>query len=226
MRCLWLLVGVMVVVCGIVSATPTTLPATAIGNNNVTMNGNGVSGGGTGWFQFGMKSGYVYAHTKNVTANGSGTITYTMRGTPLFGCTTYYYKACDATGCGNEASFVILQVTPLPTVTFGSFIENVTENQFDVSNLIWNSVQMYVPPDTGSAGVTIFVSLFLSMIFVGIWLRTRGTIVATALGVICIGLFISSATALQWGMAPEFVAAAQALLYVSFAGIIVSFTFK
>jgi hypothetical protein len=226
MRYLWLLVGVMVAVCGIVSATPITDAATAIGNNNVTMNGHGVAAGTTGWFQFGMKQGYTYAHTKNITASGTGGIVYTMRGTPLFGCTTYYYRACDVTGCGSDVSFVILQVTPLPAVTFGSFIENVTENQFDVSNLIWNSIQMYVPPDTGSAGVTIFVSLFLSMIFVGIWLRTRGTIVATALGVICIGLFIGVATGLQWGMAPEFVAAAQALLYVSFAGIIVSFTFK
>ena len=216
----------MVVVCGIASAVPTTSSATSVGNNNVTMNGYGVSPGSTGWFQFGMRSGYAYAHTKNLTANESGSITYTMRGTPLFGCTSYYYRACDPTGCGAEVSFITLAVTPLPTVTFGSFIENVTENQFDPGNLIWNSIQLYVPPDTGGLGLTIFFSLFLSMIFVGIWLRTRGTMVATALGVICIGLFVGMATGLQWGMAPEFVAAAQALLYVSFAGIIVSFTFK
>jgi len=220
MRYWWLLLG-LVMVCGVASAIPTTGAATAVGNNNATLWGSGVTGG-VGWFQFGEASGFAYAHTKNLTADDSGNIVFTMKGSPLIGLTTFYYRACDPTGCGDELSFITTEVTPLPMTHYGSYAENMTENGLDPGNFIWNSMQPYI----AVTGQTIFFGLILSMIFVGVWLRTRGTIVATSLGVICIGLFISAVAGLQLGLAPEFVAAAQAVLYVSLAGIVVSFTFK
>ena len=219
MRYWWLLVTTMLL-CGVVSAVPTTGAATAIGNNNVTFNGAGITGT-TGWFQFGEAVGTSYAHTKNITAIG-GAINFTMKGSPLVGNNTFYYRACDPTGCGTEISFVVAQVTPLPATTFGIYAQNMTENQLDTGNFLWNSLQPYM----AVTGATVFYALIFSMIFIGIWLRTRQTGAALQLGVICSALFCSAAVGLQLGMPPEFVAAAQALMYIGIAGAVVSFTFK
>ena len=215
-----LLFVAVILLVGLVSATPTTGAATAIGNNNVTMNGAGVTGS-TGWFQFGEAIGTSYAHTKNVTAT-AGAINYTMRGSPLAGNTTFYYKACDPTGCGAEVSFLVAVVTPLPTTTFGLAATNMTDNNLDAANFLYNAVQPYV----NVTGWTIFYALIFSMIFMGIWLRTRQTGTALQFGIICSILVVGSATGLQLGMPPEFIAAAQALMYISIAGAFVSFTFK
>ena len=49
MKALYLLFAVLFL-CASVSAVPTTLAATNVGNNNFTLNGNGVAGT-VGWFQ-------------------------------------------------------------------------------------------------------------------------------------------------------------------------------
>jgi hypothetical protein len=203
-----------------VQATPTTHPATNIGTNNFTFNGNGASGT-VGWFVWGMDTGAAWAHTPNVTA-GSGLINYTMKGTPVFGSTKYYYKACDITGCGSEVSFTTVVVTPLPQVINGDIVQNMTENQFDAGNMVWNSLQVYIQV----TGATIFYGFIFALVFVGLWLRTRGTAVAQIFGMICVGLFASTAVGLQLGLPPEFLAVGQALLYLSLTGAIMAFTFK
>ena len=208
----------------VVSATPTTLAASAVGNNNATFNGNGVTGA-VGWFQWGMAPGASWAHTPNVTA-GSGVIAYTMKGTPIFGNTKYYYRACDPTGCGSEVTLTTAVVTPLPLppiVGNGQLAaENMTENGFDPGNMLWNSLAVYF----AVTGATIFYGIIFAMIFVGIWLRTRGTAIANIFGMVCIGLFASSAVGLQLGLPPEFLAVGQALMYLSITGAVMSFTFK
>lgn len=216
----WLLFLAVLVLCNAVSAVPTTGAATAVGNNNVTMNAVGVTGS-SGWFQFGAAPNVTFAKTKNMTAVG-GVMNYTMRGSPLVGNNTYYYKACDGTGCGAQVSFLVAQVTPLPAVTYGVWAQNMTDNNLDAGNFIWNSLQPYM----AVTGQTIFYAIIFSMIFIGIWLRTRQTGTALQLGIICSALLVGSATGLQLGMPPEFVAAAQALMYISLAGAVVAFTFK
>lgn len=205
---------------GFVSAIPTTSAATMVGNNNATWSATG--GSGTyGWFQWGMKSGQTWAHTPNVTITG-GAFSYTMRGTPMFGNTAYYFKACDETGCGAQQTFTTLVVTPLPLTTFGAFAVNITENGFEPQNAFWNAMRPY----TAVTGETIFYGLIFALVFVGLWLRTRGTAVASMFGMICVGLFASAAVGLQLGLPPEFVSVGQALLYLSLTGAIMAFTFK
>ena len=203
-----------------VSAIPTTGVATMVGNNNASLSATGASGT-VGWFQWGMKTGQTWAHTPNVTISG-GSFSYTMRGTPLFGSTTYYYKACDQTGCGSQEEFTTAIVTPLPETTFGEFAINITENGFDPQNAFWNAMRPY----TSVTGDTIFYGLIFALIFVGLWLRTRGTAVASMFGMICVGLFASTAVGLQLGLPPEFISVGQALLYLSLTGAIMAFTFK
>jgi hypothetical protein len=218
MRYLWFLIAA-ICLCGVASAVPTTGQATNIGNNNATFNGAGITGQ-VGWFQFGFPK-TVYAHTPNVTSQ-NGTITYTMKSMPLTGNTTFAYKACDPTGCGGEVTFLTAVVTPLPTVTFGQYAENITQNGLDPGNMIWNAIQPYTAVTTQ----TVFFGLIFAMIFIGIWLRTRQTGTAVQLGVICAVFVVSSAYSLQLGIPPIWAAAAQALLIISLAGMVVSFTFK
>lgn len=225
MKLLYLLFTVMFL-CVVVSAVPTTLPATLVGNNNVTLNGNGVVGT-TGWFQWSMKTGLTYAHLPNVTATG-GVIVYTVKGTPLFGSTDYFYTACDPTGCGNEVGFTTTEVTQLPTPMIGgypmdAFATNITETGFDLPTAIWNAMRPYTAVTTD----TIFYGLIFALVFVSMWLRTKGTATATIFGMICIGLFGLSGGLLGLGiLPPAFMAAGQALLYLSLTAAVLAFTFK
>jgi hypothetical protein len=225
MKALYFLIAVLLL-CASVSAVPTTLAATNIGNNNFTLNGNAVAGT-TGWFQWSFVTGREFAHLPNVTSNG-GTITYTMKGTPVFGSTVYYFKACDPTGCGGELSFTTAAVTPLPTPMIGAyamdaFATNITENGFDLPNAAWNAMRPYTAVTTD----TIFYGMIFAMVFVGMWLRTRGTATANIFGMLCIGLFGISGGLLGGGILPaEFMAAGQAMMYLSLTGAVLAFTFK
>jgi len=225
MKALYLFLAVLFL-CVSVSAVPTTLAATHVGNNNFTLNGNGVAGT-AGWFQWSFVTGRTFAHLPNVTPV-AGVITYTMKGTPVFGSTNYFYVACDTTGCGNEVSFTTGTITPLPTPMIGiyvmdAFATNITENGFDLSNVAWNAMRPYTAVTTD----TLFYGLVFGMVFIGMWLRTRGTATATIFGMICIGLFGVSGGLLGSGILPaEFVAAGQALMYLSLTGAVLAFTFK
>ena len=221
MKYLYIFIALLLLIVPVV-AIPTTNPATMVGNNNFTFNGAGYTIGDDGWFQWSMRSGQTWAHTPNETADADGIITYTLVGSPVYGCTTYFYRACDSTGCGSEETFMTLEVTVLPTTTFGRWAENITANGFDPGNVFWNAMQPYM----NVSGPTIFYGLVFGMIFIGVWLRTRGTAIGTIFGMICVGLFASSAIGLQLGLPPEFLAVGQAVLYISLAGSVVAFTFK
>lgn len=78
-----------------------------------TVTGNDV------WIIYGQnKGGYTWI-TQNVTK--TSTTTYlALQGSPLFGNTAYWARACDGSGnCGNEVPFSTAAITPMPTTTFG-----------------------------------------------------------------------------------------------------------
>jgi hypothetical protein len=225
MKLIYCLIAVMLMCCA-VQAVPTTLAATLVGNNNATLNGNGVTGS-VGWFQWSMKTGVAYAHLPNVTATG-GVISYRMKGVPLYGSTQYFYRACDPTGCGAQLSFTTAAVTQLPTpmingVQIDVFEQNMTENGFDPMNMAWNVMRPYTAVTTE----TVFYGILFGIVFVSMWLRTRGTQTATIFGMLCLSLFGVSGALLGGGVLPqEFLAVGQGLLYVSLTGAILSWTFK
>jgi hypothetical protein len=202
-----------------VQAVPTTGAASLIGNNNFTLSATGCTG--TCWFQWSFATGQAWAHTPNQTP-ATGAISYTMKGTPVFGSTKYYFRACDASGCGAEQSFTTIPVVTVVIPTFDQYFQNMTENNFDLANAAWNFTKVY----TDVTGATFFYGLLLAMLFGGMWLRTKGTQTATILGMIMIGLFASSAAGLQLGLPPAFLAVGQALMYLSLAGAVMMFAFK
>ena len=203
-----------------VTAIPVTAPAMAVGNNNVTWIGTGISGG-IGWFQWGQYSDRVYDQTKNISTS-NGTIIYTQKGTPLFPGTQYYFKVCDMTGCGGVQTFTVLTITPLPSTTYGVYAQEVIDSGFDP---VVTAVA-FIGPFVAVTGMTIFWGFIIGLIFVGIWLRTRGTIVATQLWMVFAGFACSAGVGLMIGLPPEFTELAQALFYTSLAGSITAYTFK
>lgn len=221
MRRLLLAALLAVLLCTVVSAVPTTLAATLVGTNNFTMNGNGVSGS-MGWFQWGMDvPGSSWARTINVTPV-AGVTNYTMFGAPVYGATTYYFRACDVTGCGAELSLLTPSVTPLPTLTYGVYAQNIINSHFNPQEAFWNSLQPYM----NITGATLFYAAILILILGGMWLRTRGTSLVSTFTMLCAGLAASSATGLQLGLPPELNALLQAILYISLTCAIVSWTVK
>lgn len=217
-RLLYLAIGIMMVCC-IAQAVPTTGAATMVSNNNFTMSATGCSG--NSWFQWGMASGQTWAHTPNQTP-AAGAISYTMRGTPVFGSTAYYYRACDASGCGLQQTVTTLAITTVAVPTFNAQFEDMKQNNFALDNAFYNCMTVY----TNVTGWTVFFGLIFAMLFGGMWLRSRSTGTSLQYGMICSALFVSSATGLQLGLPPEFVAVGQALMYISLTGAIMAFTFR
>jgi hypothetical protein len=210
----------ILILCSIASAIPTTLPATAISSNNFTMNGNGFTG--DSWFQWGMDvPGSSWARTPNFTPSG-GNGNSTLYGVPVYGSTTYYFRACDTSGCGAELSLITPAVTLLPTLTSGAAAQAVINSHFDLQTAFWNSMTPY----TSITGPTIFYAAILVLILGGMWLRTRGTALVSTFTMLCAGLAASSTVGLQLGLPPELNALLQAILYISLSCAILSWTVK
>ena len=198
------------------SALPTTGAATAVGSNNATLAATGV--GSIGWFEYGTMSGDLYWATPNQTVSG-GTMTYTVKQSPLTGNTLWFYRACDTTGCGSEGTFFTLAVTPIPTVHLGAFYENVTESGFDIVYMAENLIDPYVW--NPNIPLTVIFMLCFSPIFIGVWLRSRTVTVVLLLGFITGSFLLYADRGLNLGMPPEIISLAQAMCYVAFAGMVV-----
>ena len=215
MKHLYLLLIGIILLCASVSAIPTTLAATAIGNNNATLNMAGAVG--DAWFNVGTAPGAAWSQLPNITGTS-----YTWIGSPIYGNTLYYFKACDSTGCDVELSFTTTTVTPIPTGTYGRWAQNITEQKFNPANVVWNGLQAYI----SVTGDTVFYGILFIMLFVGLWLSTRGTSMGQQFGMIMVSLFCVAGAGLALGLPPELLAVGQALLYISLAAAVVSFTVK
>jgi len=198
------------------SATPTTGVATLIGSNNATLAMSGAAT--TCWFEWGMQTGNDMTwQTPNATPSG-GLCNYTIRGSPYIGGQTFYFRGCDATGCGASGSFAAASVTPLPTSTYGATFENLTQNNFDIT-LIGGATMapyMWLLPTYPS----LIWGLIFMFIFIGLWLRGREIGTVTILGFIVGVLLFSPAYGLDIGVPQEFAAIGQGIAYACVAGYV------
>jgi hypothetical protein len=205
------------------AAIPTTEAATEIGNNNITFHGSGVAGT-AGWFMWGMYSGKLYLKAGNVTPVG-GAIAKTVWDFPIMGSTTYYYAACDSTGCGNEVSLVTAAVTPLPATTLGRPFTNMTETHFDLAFMPYNIMVPYTAPfqpDLEALGFGMITGLMLTGVFFGMWFRGKNVAIPAMTGLMLSGLFMYSDAGFNLGVPPEYLAIAQGAFCACFAGMIMS----
>lgn len=201
------------------SALPTTGAATLVGSNNATVTMTGAAT--TCWFEWGMLAGDSMTWKTPNNTPAAGVCTYTIRGSPITGSTVWYFRACDATGCGADGTFTTAAVTAIPTSTYGATFENLTDTNFDIT-LIGAATMapyMWILP-TYHALIWGLVFMFL---FVGIWLRGRdmGYIVIFAL-IIGVILFSSASYGIAVGVPQEFADIGQGIVYAAVAGVILS----
>ena len=201
-----------------VHALPTTGAVTLVGSNNATVT---MTGAGTVcWFEWGILEGSGMTwNTPNKTP-AAGVCTATIKGSPLSGNQKFYYRACDNTGCGADSSFTTAVVTALPTLTYGSTFENITENNFDIT-MIGGSVMapyMWLVP---SFPALVWGLIFGFLVF-GIWLRTRDSGYSAVYGFMLAVLLFNPIYGLGVIIPAEFAAIGQGIFYAAVAGVLLS----
>lgn len=200
-----------------VLAVPVTNPATLVGTNNASVS----AGGATSpcWFVWGQASNGETWKTPNQSAV-AGACSYRIHGSPLLPNVLFYYKGCDATGCGNELSFTTAQITPMPTTTFGATFDNLTENGMDITLLGSQTMTPYtwLVPDF----VVIVWGLVISFIILGMWLRGRDVTVPTIIGVFMFTYVANSSYGLNIGLPLEITSLGMGIAFAAIAGIILA----
>ena len=93
-------------------------------SSGITLTVNGITGTDV-WAVYGQNSGKYAWITSNATATG-GWATIPIIGGAILGDRLYYTKACDSTGCGNEASFTTVTVTQHQRTNYGAAYKNIT----------------------------------------------------------------------------------------------------
>lgn len=141
-----------------------------------------------------------------------------VQGAPLIGGRTVYFKACDATGCGNEQTVSIPAVTPVPVPTFGDPLRNVISSRFALINITQNIPAAYGL--TGSPVVLLWGIMYLC-VFVGFWLRTRSVGLALFMVLLTVPFLVSEYAGLYLGM-PSIAVGFIALLAAAMAGLLMT----
>jgi len=218
-----LIIGLVLLAGGLATAAPTTGAATLVGTNNATLHMTS-AGGIASWFEWGQNTDALTWTSPNFTSI-AGANSYVVKGSPLNGDSTFYFRACDNTGCGNTLSFATPHITPMPTTTFKTVFTNLTESQFNLIFIPINAVAAYGWVLPGSL-VTVMWGLVFSTIFVGMWLSGRGTLIPAILGLM-VGAFLWSNGTGQLGMpiAAELVDLGMGIMVAAVAGILLG-TFK
>jgi hypothetical protein len=211
---------ILLLMIGIVSAVPVTQPATAVGNNNFTLNGAGAAAG-VYYFKWGDAPTFMYMKTVNQTGAG-GAISYREWGAPIIPSTAYYYVACDSSGCDvTSETFTTAAVTPLTQTTLGYALDNLTGSKFNVLTLPQNIMWPFGArlPENRQTMYSITFAILMLGFFGGWWLRSKDVksgVVATLL----IGGFLFSSTAtLGITLPAEASGIAQGMFIMAIAGV-------
>lgn len=222
----FLIVGIMVIVSS-VTALPTMLPATDVGNNNFTLSCSGAVG--TTFFKWGTQSDNQVVWTVNVTPD-AGTATTTEYGSPINPMSTYYAKCCDSTGCSvDPITFNTTAGVPIPTSTLGITLDNMTASRFNLLYLPYHLVTPYAwlfPSDERQMGLTLVFGVMFFFVYLGLWLRARSVATGVVMGLLTSSFVLFANEGMMLGIPVEFQSMAQALLYASLAGVFLVFLKK
>jgi hypothetical protein len=196
------------------SGISTCTNATNITSNSATL--CAVGGTDPKWFTYGQRSGSHSWRTPNFTGNS-----YDVHGSPLLGATTFYYSACDSSGCGSEQVFETLPLVPQPQTTFGAGVRNITNDPSNIPVLAWESNRAYFWLLPTSMSSLVWGLVFLA-IFIAMWIRERDLTVPVILGLIVGSFVLYGDAGLGLGIPVEFTAMAQGLTYAALAGIVLT----
>lgn len=193
-----------------------TLPASNIGTNYVTLNGNLTSDiNGTVWFEYGRnKDSYTY-RTSNQTITSSINFSQTIEGIQLMPNTKYYFRAMgygSNTSYGDDLCFTMNTLTPFEEKNFGKNYNELKESKFNIATLASILPKSYTDMMLQN---NIFYGLFFGLIFLVIWIRTEDVTVPALLA-------MTIGTSIWIFMPPTWMVLAQSLFVVGLGCMIYS----
>lgn len=197
-------------------AVPTTTASVAVNATSMTFRATGATNPPI-YFMYGTKTGYYPWITENTSNQSGGLVYWKEMGVPLMGGTTFYYKCCDASGCGGELNTALPSVTVAPTTTFNVLAMNLTRSHFDLAVIGVSIIEPYTWV-TYNPNITFGILLFF--VFIGIWLRQRELIIPILLGMVASGLLLYQG-ANSVGIPPEMLIIVVGLVAVALTGIVV-----
>ena len=193
--------------------------ATDIGTNYATLNGSVThleDPSITVWFEYGsVKHNYPF-RTDNQTLTVAGVFNQSVKGIQLFPGYIYFYRACgNTTGSniqhyGEDLSFNLVSLTPIPDQDFDKHFEELEETRFNISKLASVIPKTYTDLMLESH---LFFGLFWGILFLALWIRQEDITIPCFLGMI-----ISASVFVL--LPPEWMVTAQMLFVISFAGMI------
>lgn len=210
-----------------VAALPVNGASSNVGPNNFTV---AISGAvGNVWVKYSQYPDTLnFWTTQNASVAGNAAITQT--GGPVYPSTTYYWTACDSTGCdATPHSLTTPAFNPIVRPTLGTIVTNMTDSQFNLLYMPGNIIEPYgwlMPDATRTTMISITFGVIMTFIILGFWLRTRSVVVPVILGLLTSGFILFLDSGLKVGIPGEFAAMAQGLLYVSLGGIFLMFLKK
>jgi len=213
---LLLIILTMVIV---VQGAPVTSNVTGITANQVTFSATGT--GSDGWFEWGQFSGGYY-HWTTLNQTYSGSFSDTQLGIPMLTSQTYYVRACDDTGCGNEVEWTVPRSNLPNRTSFGAGMMQVLKSGFNTSVIIPTILAPYT--DVTPGGAPVVWGLLFFFIFAGYWLRSKDIFIPMLLAMALGGTIWMGTSAI--GVAPEFAHIGQGLLIAAMAGAFVSWFSK
>jgi len=196
-----------------VAALPTAGAPTGITSNNVTIPITGATG--PVFVKYGEVSGQYVWYSDNWTAAQNQVIVW---GAPLIGGQVYYGVPCDSTGCGNQVTWTMLAITPVPTNGYDAGFNTIVTTHFNIALLPAELITAY----TANIPVTIVFGMIMGFITIGIWRRTKSVRLISIIFIIVGPLLISNGNGLYLGM-PAYMQSIGAVLFsAGIAGILLS----
>jgi hypothetical protein len=204
------------------SAVPTISSPSSITSSNVTFAIAGASG--ETYVGYGEYPNGETWKSENFTSPTS----ITAWGSPILGGTKYYAKACDQTGCGNEVSYTMAAITPLPTYHFDAGMNSIISSHFNLAYMGGYVVAAYVNsnPALGGFPPSVFVGFIMGCIIVGFWRKTKSTRLISILLMILGPLIMYPNVGLYLGMPAVMQSLGAILFALGFAGVMLSFVKK
>ena len=199
-----------------VQAVPTISAPSSVTSSNATFAIAGASGETFVWY-----GEYPNGETWR-SDNFTSPTSITAWGAPILGGTKYYAKACDSTGCGNEVSYTMAAITPLPTYHYDAGFNGIASSHFNLAYI----GQWVVVAYTTNIPQPVFVGLIFGCIIVGFWRKTKSTRLISILLMILGPLIMYPNVGLYLGM-PSVMQSLGAILFaLGFAGVLLSFVKK
>ena len=138
------------------------------------------------------------------------------------GGATYYAKACDSTGCGNQISFTMATITPVPTSSFDAGYNGIVSTHWGITSLPMYLLLAY----TRSVPATIIWGIIFGAIICGFFRKTKSVRLISILMLVLSPLIMSSSTGLMLGMPLVMQSMGAVMFAAGLAGIGLSFVKK